>query len=58
MDWREMCLNRAADCEEKAKQTADLQVAAVYRALAEQWSMLADERAPPIVERPGNEPLD
>jgi hypothetical protein len=57
MDWREMCLNRAADCEEKGKQASDPEVAAVYGALAEQWRELAEEPQPPTFENPSDEIL-
>jgi hypothetical protein len=49
MDWREMCLKRAKSCEEQAEQTPDPDVAAVYRALAEQWRLLAEEPVPPTI---------
>jgi hypothetical protein len=55
MDWREMCLKRAADCEEKAQQTRDPEVAAVYFALAEQWRELAEDPQPPMFEKPSDE---
>jgi hypothetical protein len=41
MGWRGTCNDRAADCEEKARQARDPQVQALYRALAEQWRELA-----------------
>jgi hypothetical protein len=55
MDWREMCLNRARSCEERAEQTSDPNLSAVYRALAEQWRALAEEPGPPTVEKPRDE---
>jgi hypothetical protein len=50
MGWRGSCNDRAADCEEKARQARDPQVQALYRALAEQWrelALIADPSADP-----------
>jgi hypothetical protein len=48
MLWREMCSNRAAGCEEKAKHVRDLQVQELYGALAVEWRQLANLSEPRI----------
>jgi hypothetical protein len=55
MDWREMCVSRAADCEQKAMEAHDAEVQAVYRALAQQWRQLAQEPEPRISKKPGDD---
>jgi len=41
MDWRNNCVRRANDCEEKAKQASDSDLQALYQMLAHQWRQLA-----------------
>jgi hypothetical protein len=42
MEWREMCTNRAKECQLKAQQARDPNVQTLYQALAREWQDLAD----------------
>lgn len=46
MNWQSYCEERAASCEALAQGASDLEVAEMFKALAQEWRELADSDHP------------